>query len=259
MSGKEPEIPSRGEKAAREEPPQAGRRAGRRIEAPPRDLRPGFKGRVIGILGAALIRLWGATLRIEWLGAANLGRIEEAGGRVCYTLWHGGLLTLAFTHRGRGVVVLVSRHGDGEIISQIICRLGYGVIRGSTTRGGLKGLLRMAEQGRRGSPLGVTPDGPRGPRRTLQPGVLLIAQRSGLPIVPIAIEAQRRWELASWDRFIIPWPWTRVAVATGTPIPIPSDLAPETLDRLWTPKVSAAMEEVQTQADSWREARRSRR
>ncbi len=142
----------------------------------------------------------------------------SCGGRVCYAFWHGNLLSLAYTHRVRGAVVLVSRHGDGEIISQIVCRLGYGVVRGSTTRGGLRALIQMAAEGRRGHPLGVTPDGPRGPRRMLQAGVLHIAQRGRIPIVPLAVEAVRRRELDSWDGFMIPHPWTRVAIVTGPPI-----------------------------------------
>jgi lysophospholipid acyltransferase (LPLAT)-like uncharacterized protein len=87
----------------------------------------------------------------------------------------------------------------------------------------------------------------------------LIAQRSGLPIVPVAMEAVRRRELSSWDRFMIPWPWTRVVIATGAPIRLPADLDPEALDRQWRPRVSAALEAVQNEAASWRAARIQRR
>jgi hypothetical protein len=103
--------------------------------------------------------------------------------------------------------------------------------------------------------LGVTPDGPRGPRRKLQAGVLLIAQRSGMPIVPVAMNALRQREMSSWDRFQIPYPWTRLVVATGPPIRLPDELDPSQLEREWGPMVSAAMDAVQGQADSWRIAR----
>jgi lysophospholipid acyltransferase (LPLAT)-like uncharacterized protein len=223
-------------------------------QALPRDLGRGFKVRFLGMAGAAVLRLLGATLRIEWLNPENLETVRRQGGRVCYAFWHGGLLPLAYTHRSLGAVVLISRHQDGEIIAQIICRLGYGVIRGSSSRDGFRGLLAMARAGRAGHPLGVTPDGPRGPRHEMQPGILQIAARAGLPVVPVAVEATRRKELSSWDRFLIPCPWSRVAVVTGPPIWIPNDLDPASLDREWGPRVAAAMAEVDAQAAAWRNA-----
>jgi lysophospholipid acyltransferase (LPLAT)-like uncharacterized protein len=245
--------PARGERAPERAGGEGG--SGEGWLPPARDLRPGLRYRLIGLLGAAFVRAWGATLRIEWLNPENLEAIRRHDGRVCYAIWHGALLPLAYTHRGRGIVILVSRHRDGEIISQIICRLGFGVVRGSTNREGLRALLGMAKEGRSGRPLGVTPDGPRGPRRELQAGVLLIAQRSGLPIVPVAVEAVRRRELSSWDRFQIPCPWTRVVVVTGPPIHLPERLDPSRLEPDWGPRISAALDAAQAQADAWRDAR----
>jgi lysophospholipid acyltransferase (LPLAT)-like uncharacterized protein len=225
---------------------------------PPQDLSGRRSDRWIGILGAGLIRLWGSTLNVDWIGLANREEVERLGRRVVYTFWHGRLLPLAYMHRGRGIVVLVSRHKDGEIISQIICRLGFGVVRGSSTRGGLRALLEMARAGRQGHALGVSPDGPRGPRHTLQNGVLLIAQRSGLPIVPLCLEAVRRTELRSWDRFQIPHPWSRVVVVTGPPLWIPEGPDLAELEAVWAPRVVEALAVAEEQAAAWRRERTGR-
>jgi len=233
------------------------RRGGRRRDRrppPPRELLPTLKYRLIGLLGAALVRIWGATLRIEFLNDDHRRAAEDAGERVAYAFWHGILLPLAYTHRGRGIVVLVSRHGDGEIISQIVCRLGYGVVRGSSTRGGARAMVEMARAARAGHPLAVTPDGPRGPRRELQPGLLHIAHRGGVPIVPVALEALRRTELSSWDRFLIPHPFSRVAIATGPKITIPAGVSAQDLESEWAPRVAAALRAVCEAAAAWRAA-----
>lgn len=216
------------------------------------DLSANLGYRLSGLFGAGLLRLLGSTWQIDWLDAA--GRPSSPPGKrpVIFSFWHGKLLPLAYTHRSLGVVVLVSRHGDGEYISQIICRLGYGVVRGSSTRGGLRALMEMARAGREGHPLAVTPDGPRGPRRDLQPGVLHIAQRSGLGIVPLGLESVRRTELDSWDRFMIPHPWSRVAVVAGEEIRIPPSVPPDELEPEWGPRVRGAILRCEGVASAWR-------
>lgn len=226
-----------------------------RLTEPPRDLVPDRRYRIAGRLGSWVIRLWGASLSIDWIGEENIRLIEKLDGKVIWTFWHAGILPLTYTHRGRGVAVLVSQHHDGEIISQIICRLGYGVVRGSSTRGGLRALLEMVRAGREGHALSVTPDGPRGPRHELQSGVLHIAQRSGLPIVPLAAEAVRRTELDSWDHFQIPHPFSRVGVVIGSPFSIPSDVRSEDLETIWGPRVTASLSEVGETALRWRRER----
>jgi hypothetical protein len=223
--------------------------------APPRELDPGTGFRLAGILGAGLIRLWGSTLQVEWRdvrGARLPGRRE---GKVLYAFWHRAILPLAYLYGTTGAVVLVSRHRDGEFISQMICRLGMGVVRGSTTRGGLRALIEMVRIGRSGHPLAVTPDGPRGPARVLQGGILHIAQRSGLPIHPLAVEATRRTELDSWDRFEIPHPWSQIVVVAGDPITISVDASPESLDRDWAPRVAAGLDACGARAALWRAER----
>lgn len=229
-----------------------------RSASPPRELSEGWKYRLTGVLGSGIIRALGATWIVDWLNDENFREVERRDGRVLWAFWHAQILPLTYTHRDRGIVVLVSRHRDGEIISQIICRLGCGVVRGSSTRGGLRALLEMARVGREGHPLAVTPDGPKGPRHVLQPGLLHIAQRSGLPIVPLAMEAVRRTELRSWDRFVIPHPWTRIAVAAGAPILLPDEIPGSDLEMAWGPRVSDALDRLEVQLAAWRRERTGR-
>jgi len=230
-----------------------------RAADPPRELRTERAFRWAGWLGAVFVRLWGATLNIEFLGTEHLREVEGKGEGRLWAFWHGGLLTLAYAFRNQGIVVLVSRHSDGEYISQVVCRLGYGVVRGSSSAGGLRALLEMVRVGRAGHSLAVTPDGPRGPRAQLQSGILHIAQRSRLPILPLAVEAVRRTELGSWDRFLIPHPWSRVVIVIGEPIWIPPRLDAEEVEREWSRRVADALGAVEGRAAAWRAARTGER
>jgi lysophospholipid acyltransferase (LPLAT)-like uncharacterized protein len=171
--------------------------------------------RVLLSLGWPLYRAWMSTLRIRWdvhaTAAERLGRGEP----VIYAFWHEMLLPTPFTHRDLGLVVMVSRHRDGAIAAWVLERSGFGTMRGSTTRGGSSALRGMLSAAAAGHSLAITPDGPRGPRRTVQPGAVEIARRTGLPVLPgaIALSAARRFR--SWDRMALPWPFTRVLMRCG--------------------------------------------
>lgn len=181
-------------------------------------------------LGVSVVRALGATLRVRWYHAERvLEARAHADGGVLYAFWHQRLLPFCFTHRSQGIHVMVSTHRDGELITRIIGRLGFGAVRGSSTRQGMKALFGMAAQGRRGVDLAVTPDGPRGPREVLKPGMILLARRLGKPVVPIANSTWPRVELRSWDRFHLPLPGARCAVVLGEP---------------WSPDDSTSLEDA---------------
>jgi lysophospholipid acyltransferase (LPLAT)-like uncharacterized protein len=147
----------------------------------------------------------------------------EQGRPVIFALWHGRLLPLGFLHRGQNIVCLASRSGDGEYITRVLQHWGFGVIRGSSSSGGdtaFRELIRAVGAGRS---VAVTPDGPRGPRERLKPGVLQLAQLTGAPLVPLAAAASRAWWFVSWDRFLLPQPFARLHVAYGDPIFVQRD------------------------------------
>ncbi|HEV2764653.1 MAG TPA: lysophospholipid acyltransferase family protein, partial [Pyrinomonadaceae bacterium] len=120
-------------------------------------------------------------------------------------------------------VVMTSRSFDGEYIARFIQRFGYGAARGSSSRGGVGAVVEMARLMRAGSPAGFMIDGPRGPRRVAKPGAVLLAKKTGQPVLPFTVEAERHWRVRSWDRTQIPVPFTRAAVRIAPPIYVPPD------------------------------------
>jgi len=190
--------------------------------------------------GALLVRVLGATWRVDRSGLSALDAAIAGGQRCIFAFWHARLLPLVWTHRGRGIAVLVSRHRDGELITRIIERLGFVTGRGSSTRGGEEGLMDMLSLAEEGRLLAITPDGPRGPAGRMKPGLVFLASKSGLPIVPVATASRRSRVLRSWDRFRIPHPFTRVVVAYGDPIAVPRGLEGEALEA-WRARVEKAL------------------
>jgi lysophospholipid acyltransferase (LPLAT)-like uncharacterized protein len=165
----------------------------------------------------------GATWHMRFFGREHVDRSRFGQGPVMYAMTHGVLLPLAFAHRDRRIQVLVSESRDGEIIARIIGRMGFGLVRGSNTRGGDRAVVELVRRGREGYDLGITPDGPKGPRGSVAPGAILVAARAQVPIIPIGVAADRATYASSWDRFLVPHPFAKVAVVYGAPIRVAKD------------------------------------
>jgi lysophospholipid acyltransferase (LPLAT)-like uncharacterized protein len=175
--------------------------------------------RPLAFLGACLIRCWMGTLRYRLFFADGVKHpTDPRHGRYLYAFWHESILvpTVVTTH----IRVLISQHADGELIAQVCRFLGFGVVRGSTTRGGSAALLDLYRQSR-DAHLAVTPDGPRGPRRRVQPGLIYLASVTGLPIVVAGVGFSRAWRARSWDRFAVPLPWSTVTSVVPPAIHVP--------------------------------------
>jgi lysophospholipid acyltransferase (LPLAT)-like uncharacterized protein len=173
---------------------------------------------LVSITGATVIRLLGATWRIRVEEEEFFERARTLSPRVVFAVWHGRMLPYAFTHRNRRVHVLASEHRDGEMLGQTIRRLGFGHVRGSSTRGGARAILALTETVRAGLDVGLTVDGPRGPRGVVKPGVVEVARQTGAAIVPITSASDRHRVFKSWDAFELPLPFARVVVRYGEPI-----------------------------------------
>src|SRR4051812_21551546 len=145
--------------------------------------------------------------------------------------WHGRVLTATYFFRNRGIFVMISENFDGEWIARIIESFGYGTARGSTSRGGQRALLQLKREMEKGKPAGFAVDGPRGPARQAQPGVVWLAKLTGNPVVPFHMEASRFWSLRSWDRTQIPKPFSTVALAVGAPIDVSADADEAMIER----------------------------
>jgi lysophospholipid acyltransferase (LPLAT)-like uncharacterized protein len=173
---------------------------------------------LVGALGPLVLHLLARTWRIE-VRSADKASTETGGSRaVVYAFWHGQMLPLEYIYRGRGIYVLTSWHRDGEMVARVMTKLGFGVVRGSTSRGSVRGLLRMMAKASEGAELAVTPDGPRGPAGVVKRGVLYLAERTGAVIAPMGVGASRATRLSSWDGFMIPSPFSRVVVCLGDPL-----------------------------------------
>ncbi|MCC6348087.1 MAG: lysophospholipid acyltransferase family protein [Candidatus Eisenbacteria bacterium] len=198
---------------------------------------------VAATLGAAALWLLARTWRIEERNAPEFEEAKRSHEPVIYALWHARQLPLVYVHRGRGTVVLVSQSRDGELISRILAAFGSQTARGSSTRGGDTAVRELLAAAAAGHCLAITPDGPRGPAGRAKPGLLQVAARSGLRVVPLASAARRSWVLRSWDRFRIPQPFARVCVAHAAPMAITAADDAGTLERERA-RVERAMDEL---------------
>lgn len=183
----------------------------------------GWRVALIARLGTFFLRALAMTWRVRVINGDVVRTLRDRRESFIHILWHGQLLPLTWTHRNRQISVMVSEHSDGEILARVMHALGCRTIRGSTSRGAARALLGACRELESGFDLAITPDGPRGPARSVAPGAVIIAQRTGAAMVPVAASANRAWHLRSWDRFIIPKPFARVTVAYGDPIRIAAD------------------------------------
>jgi lysophospholipid acyltransferase (LPLAT)-like uncharacterized protein len=163
---------------------------------------------VLPPVGAALIRGIAGTMRLETRGHEAVDALYQEGHHIILAFWHSQQLMIPLGYRGAGSHVLISQHGDGEIIARIIARFGHHAIRGSSTRGGAGALRALIKLGRSGRDLVVTPDGPTGPRQVAKLGAVQLAKATGLPIVPVAFACSKknssRVGIGSWFRIHSP-------------------------------------------------------
>jgi len=177
--------------------------------------------------GALLIRAIALLSRKEIIGADSVRQIWRDGDAVIISSWHDQLLMIPQGYDGPGGQILISRSRDGELIARTVHYLGHKAVRGSSSRGGgaaFKQLLRLAKQP---FDIGITPDGPRGPRHEIKDGVVQLARLSGRAVVPVALVASRGHRFASWDRFLLPYPFGRLVFSYGEPLYCQRDEDPE--------------------------------
>src|SRR5213594_3667700 len=159
-----------------------------------------------------LIKLIGRTVRFEIEGWENWEAASRNGKIPIYTFWHNRVFLSTYFWQRRAIVVMTSRSFDGEYIARFIQRFGYGAARGSSTRGATGAIVEMIRLMRTGCPTAFTIDGPKGPRYVAKMGAVLLAKKTGNPILPFTITPVSFWEARSWDRFQVPKPFTRVRV-----------------------------------------------
>ena len=170
------------------------------------------------VVGAGILGLR-ATFRIGALHEERERALRERGVPFIYTLWHGRMVLCILAHLHEGIVTMASRSKDGEIIARWLLRNGYVPTRGSTRKGGRAALEEMAEHLRSGRRAALTIDGPKGPPRVAQAGIVRLARETGAWILPFTGSASRPAFLKSWDRYLVPKPFSRCIVGYGEPFP----------------------------------------
>ena len=145
--------------------------------------------------------------------------------------------------------MLLSLHRDADTLETLAHRLGFGTVRGSSSRGGATAIHEMIKRARNWQ-LTMTPDGPRGPRRKMAPGAIFLASHLGIPIIPLGVGYDRPWRLPTWDRFAIPRPWSRARLIAGPPIFIPSNLTHLQREH-FTHTVERLVNQLTTMAEDW--------
>jgi len=170
-----------------------------------------------------LIKFIGKTIRYETEGWGNFEQIERAGKIPIYCFWHNRIFAGTYFFRNRGIVVITSQSFDGEYIARFIQRFGYGAVRGSSTRGGVGALVEMIRLMKRGLPMGFSVDGPKGPKYVAKTGAVLLAKKTGNPMIPFVVETEKFWTINSWDGLRIPKPFTRARVFIAEPVYVAAD------------------------------------
>lgn len=178
---------------------------------------------LLSVIGYLFIWFIGFTSRIQVVNNGIIEKLEKENKNFIYAFWHGRQLFLVYSHRFRKINILISQSQDGQLIANITRLFGFKSVRGSSTRGGMRALVELIHRAQKGNILAFTPDGPKGPYAQVQPGVLYVAQKTGLPIVPLTFSAKRKKKLSNWDKFIIPYPFNRIIVANGTPLFVQKD------------------------------------
>ncbi|HEY3104721.1 MAG TPA: lysophospholipid acyltransferase family protein [Pyrinomonadaceae bacterium] len=199
-----------------------------------------------------IIKLIGATIKFEVEGWENWQAASANGGLPIYSFWHNRVFLSIYFWQKRQIVVMTSQSFDGEYIARFIQRFGSGAARGSSTRGATGALIEMVRLMRAGRPTAFTVDGPKGPRYEAKMGPVLLAKKTGHPVLPFTIAAKKFWEISSaWDRTQVPKPFTRAGVLIAPPIHVPADADDDVLNAK-RDELQHALDELERKGEQWR-------
>lgn len=199
----------------------------------------------------SVIRVLGPTLRYEVLGWHHAERVHASGKRVIWAFWHRIIIPIVWWHRNRGVVVMNTTAFDGQWTRKVIEWLGFGTAQGSSSRGGLRGLAVMARRLAEGLDCAFTIDGPRGPRYVAKPGPVMLARKSGCPVMVFHIGVSRgKTFKKTWDHFLLPAPFARAVILFSAPIYVSEDASAEVLEAKHA-EMQRELERVRDIAEGW--------
>lgn len=172
---------------------------------------------MVRALGPAFVDTLARSWRFRVRHGDRWQRLVDEREPFIFLLWHEALLPLLWRHRRQQIAIMVSEAREGRYLSDYAVRIGYDRVMGSSTRGGVRALLGAIRALGNGCTIAITPDGPRGPRRDVKPGVVRAAQCAGAMILPLHAVASSAWRLGSWDRMMVPKPFARIELGYGEP------------------------------------------
>jgi len=199
----------------------------------------------------SVIRVLGPTLRYEVLGWQHAENVYARGKRIIWAFWHRVIIPIVWWHRNQGTVVMNTTAFDGQWTRKVIEWLGFGTAQGSSSRGGLRGLAVMARRLEEGVDCAFTIDGPRGPRYIAKPGPVMLARKTGCPVMVfhVGVEHGKTFE-KTWDHFLLPRPFTRTVILFAPPIYVPADADPQMLEAKHA-EMQRELERVRDIGEAW--------
>jgi len=212
-----------------------------------------LKLRIAGSMAAWILRLLYYSLRWHRIGFEPNDPAWGADRQHLFAFWHARFLMLPLNyartrrHKSRPCYILISRHSDGRLIAEAVERLGLRSIAGSSSKGGAVAVLNMLNQVAQGADLGITPDGPKGPRGVCKRGVIALAEKGNMPIFPMSYSAKWRVTLGSWDGMIVPLPFSPAVVLVGDPI---TRIPNEDLET-WRLRLEKALHDITARTDQF--------
>jgi lysophospholipid acyltransferase (LPLAT)-like uncharacterized protein len=234
-------------------PPERDAPGAGAYDSRPKQLSPFRRAQIPIISGAAyaFARIVGPTLRYEVLGWQHIDRVHLQNRRCVYSFWHQTIFLAMWWWRHRGVVAMTSGNFDGQILGSALERLGFDTTFGSSSRGGLRGLSVLARRLQQGHDVAFAADGPRGPRYLAKPGPIILARRSGCPIVGFHAYAEHaRIFHKAWDLFQLPRPFSRVVLVIGPPVEVPDETGRDAIERKQA-DLQQLLECTRNTAESW--------
>lgn len=193
-----------------------------------RKLRRRFGALLMPFVAPTVLRALARSWKVEQLDVEHHDEVVQCHGGLA-TLWHGRMLLALPAHRNKGYKVLVSPSDDGSLASTLLTRFGYGTIRGSSNKNPARAIREMLDELNAGGMIVITPDGPRGPRHSVNPGPAWMSRETGYPVLPCGMVCDRAWHMKSWDRFTIPKWGARIALVFGEPVRVAPDSGDEAI------------------------------
>jgi lysophospholipid acyltransferase (LPLAT)-like uncharacterized protein len=208
----------------------------------------GFR-KILCWIGAQYIRFVYLTSRWQVINGDVAQQYWDQDKPFILAFWHGRILLMPYCwNRKKEINMLISQHRDGQLIARTVGHFGIKTIEGSTSKGGATALRTMLKSLKQGECIGITPDGPRGPRMRASNGVVNVAKMAQVPVIPCAFGTRVRKHMRSWDRFCLAFPFSKGVFVWGNPIHVPKNIKGDELEN-YRLKVEAELTRITNECD----------